>query len=500
MTPGASNRRGALDAERLLADTRWLKRLARGLVADDNSADDLAQDAWLAALKARSSGTVALGAVESERSWLTGVLHNLAWKQRRSHARRSSREQRGAREEALPSTGALVARAEMQRAISDAVVALDEPMRTTILLRYIEELSSAEIARRQGIPEGTVRWRVKRGLEMLREELEERRGNEWLHGCALVAGLVRAPEALIATGAASASAGAASTGGATAGAIAGGLGLKAAGALAAGLALTGGGLAVNAHWNELDSGSTLVANTSIETASGSGAPSIASTTSARARTAGTDDEPSIADEAGGAGATRIRIPLAVRSDAPEGGSASASTPSTSDGASHASVRIDRDVRSSSRHQPSGEYVCEGEPLDLTEVPWAMYALRIDVEGDENDLDVVSSGPLPIDGPFAAYFDGAFDFDELATESASRAGEGADLALPLSDGTREIETRVTWHGNGPPVAGQRAKVVVLPAGANHAAKTSALLRAVRGSAPQNAPLPAPLPASGPTEPR
>ncbi|MBK7876130.1 MAG: RNA polymerase sigma factor [Planctomycetes bacterium] len=178
-----------LDPEALIADSAWLRALARGLVRDSFAADDLAQEAWLVALRAeRAEGRP--DGVE-RRTWLTGVLRHTAWKQHRSTQRRSAREQRGARAEPLPETAELVARAEMQRVLSDAVVALDEPFRTTILLRYLEDLSSAEIARRQSVPEGTVRWRVQRGLELLRAELEARRGGEWLHGCALVGGLLR---------------------------------------------------------------------------------------------------------------------------------------------------------------------------------------------------------------------------------------------------------------------------------------------------------------------
>jgi len=41
--------------------------------------------------------------------------------------------------------------------VADEVVRLDEPYRSTIVLRYFEELTSPEIARRLDVPEGTVR-------------------------------------------------------------------------------------------------------------------------------------------------------------------------------------------------------------------------------------------------------------------------------------------------------------------------------------------------------
>src|SRR6185295_298926 len=107
-----------LRPEQLLADSTWLRALSRGLVRDHFAADDLAQEAWLAALRAEQRG--AQGEGVAHRTWLTGVLRNVAWKERRAGARRRAREERGARGESLPSTGELVARADMQRALSEA--------------------------------------------------------------------------------------------------------------------------------------------------------------------------------------------------------------------------------------------------------------------------------------------------------------------------------------------------------------------------------------------
>ena len=57
------------------------------------------------------------------------------------------------------------------RGIAQMVGELDEPYRSTVLLRYFEGASAAEIARRQGVPAGTVRWRLKEALDQLRARL-----------------------------------------------------------------------------------------------------------------------------------------------------------------------------------------------------------------------------------------------------------------------------------------------------------------------------------------
>lgn len=80
-----------------------LRRLARGLVFDRHGAEDVVQEAWLAALRTQPPATN-LGA------WLAGAVRNLAGNRRREEARRSLREHIAARPEALPSAGESAAR------------------------------------------------------------------------------------------------------------------------------------------------------------------------------------------------------------------------------------------------------------------------------------------------------------------------------------------------------------------------------------------------------
>ncbi len=60
---------------------------------------------------------------------------------------------------------------EARTAVSRAIAALDPDFRTTIVMRDIQGLSYEEIAETLGIPVGTVRSRIHRGREMLREAL-----------------------------------------------------------------------------------------------------------------------------------------------------------------------------------------------------------------------------------------------------------------------------------------------------------------------------------------
>ncbi|MCI0589259.1 MAG: sigma-70 family RNA polymerase sigma factor [Planctomycetes bacterium] len=158
--------------EILLANADWVRALARSLASDSAEADDLEQETWLAALDhpAPTGGRL--------RPWLVRVLRNLVRKRRRTDLRRKAREEASAGPSPPGDPAALVERISIQQDVVRTVVALDEPYRSTLLLRYFEGLEIGEIARRQRIPHATVRQRLKRGRERLRERLLPRYGGD----------------------------------------------------------------------------------------------------------------------------------------------------------------------------------------------------------------------------------------------------------------------------------------------------------------------------------
>ncbi len=152
----------------LLEHAAWARRVAMYVAATSAEADDAVQDAWLAALENPPQAQ----AQNSTRPWLGTVVRNAVRARFRSASRREQREAAATdRTATAPSTEQLLAAAQMQRQLANAVLQLDEPYRTTVLLRFYQELSSAEIARQQNIPEGTVRWRLKAALSQLRTQL-----------------------------------------------------------------------------------------------------------------------------------------------------------------------------------------------------------------------------------------------------------------------------------------------------------------------------------------
>ena len=159
----------------LLGQAGWLRGVARALLAPAAvaDADDLSQDVLLAALREPA-------AHRGARPWLAGVARHLASNLRRHAARRQRREHAAARPDTAGGDAAadVVARAEIQRRIANAVMSLPAEQRDCILLRYWDALPPREIAARLGVPVETVRTRLKRAFARLRTTLDAEHGGD----------------------------------------------------------------------------------------------------------------------------------------------------------------------------------------------------------------------------------------------------------------------------------------------------------------------------------
>ena len=151
-------------------------RTAYLLTGHAHDAEEVAQDAFVKAF--RALGRYRAGA--PFRPWLLRIVSNEAHNRRRSTGRRANLELRAAQTEssgdAAPSPEAVLVGADSRRALHAAVNGLREADRVVIALRYLLELSEAETASALGVPRGTVKSRLARALERLRERMEEDRG------------------------------------------------------------------------------------------------------------------------------------------------------------------------------------------------------------------------------------------------------------------------------------------------------------------------------------
>jgi RNA polymerase sigma factor (sigma-70 family) len=112
----------------------------------------------------------------SLQGWLARCIRNFAHAATRARERRSTIEALAASREAPPSAHDVVERASASRELVEQVLALEEPYRTAILLRYFDEKAPVEIARELGLPAATVERTFARGLERLRVRLDRQHG------------------------------------------------------------------------------------------------------------------------------------------------------------------------------------------------------------------------------------------------------------------------------------------------------------------------------------
>ena len=155
--------------ELLAEHANSMRELAQHLLKDAGEAEDVVQDTWMQVVQ-RPAG---LQIRHTAKSWLHGMVANLARNRRRTKQRRARREEQCAR----PESGAQLAQAseargQVMRSVTEALLSLEEPYRSTLLGRFYENLPPRELARLHGVPLATVKSRLQRGLAMLRVRLE----------------------------------------------------------------------------------------------------------------------------------------------------------------------------------------------------------------------------------------------------------------------------------------------------------------------------------------
>lgn len=145
--------------------TAWL------ITRSSADAEDAAQEAFVKAYYALAR----FRAGEAFRPWILRIVSNEAKNRRRSASRRERLTLRLADDrgsgDAAPSPEAAVLGGERRQALVAGLERLPERERLVVTYRYLLELSEAETAQALGIRPGTVKSRLSRALERLRQEM-----------------------------------------------------------------------------------------------------------------------------------------------------------------------------------------------------------------------------------------------------------------------------------------------------------------------------------------
>lgn len=148
--------------------------LALAMLGKYTRATDLTQEVFL--LVWRSAG--AYQPTGSARAWLLRLTRNRAIDELRRERRRLTNESTLLPQvvQALPAPLALADAAERQ-AVRDALAALPAEQRDALFLAFFQGLSHQEIATCLRTPLGTIKARIRRALQTLRQQLQGEQGN-----------------------------------------------------------------------------------------------------------------------------------------------------------------------------------------------------------------------------------------------------------------------------------------------------------------------------------
>jgi RNA polymerase sigma-70 factor, ECF subfamily len=158
--------RGSEEAVAALFERHWgaAYRAALLVTGDRAAAEDIAQEAFLSALRALPSFDLR----RPLRPWLHRIVVNRAIDWSRARALRNEVGADLAGEPVAPTAGEA---APVGEDVACALMTLGPEQRAVVVMRYVLELTPGEIGAALGLPRGTVNSRLRRGLDALGEAI-----------------------------------------------------------------------------------------------------------------------------------------------------------------------------------------------------------------------------------------------------------------------------------------------------------------------------------------
>ncbi|MFL5817032.1 MAG: RNA polymerase sigma factor [Conexibacter sp.] len=160
---------GSEEAVAELFDRHWdaAHRAAYLITRDRAAAEDIAQEAFLAALRALPR----FDRRRPLRPWLHRIVANRAIDWARARELRREVDAESVQELAGPQPAA----AQWPDHVAAALAGLTPEQRAVVVLRHLLELTPREIAELLELPQGTVNSRLRRGLDLLGTALAEQK-------------------------------------------------------------------------------------------------------------------------------------------------------------------------------------------------------------------------------------------------------------------------------------------------------------------------------------
>lgn len=155
---------------------RFVYRVAYSVLRNHQDAEDAAQETFVKVWRSRDK----LEAVREPRLWLARI----AWRVAVDRARKRPEQPLDEAADPVAHEASLdeqLAGEQLQQLMQSLIAGLPRELREVITLSTAEDMSAADIGEVLGIREGTVRTRLFRAREMLRERLAARIGKKSSH-------------------------------------------------------------------------------------------------------------------------------------------------------------------------------------------------------------------------------------------------------------------------------------------------------------------------------
>ena len=134
-----------MSPEDLLAHSEFVRSLARSLVVDSNDAADVEQKTWLTVLEHPPAHSHSL------RGWLSKVVKNFVVTLHRRETRRIKYEKHSAPSTSITTPEEIALRKEAILQMTQAVLNLEEPYLSTIIMRFYDDMPVREVAEEIGL-------------------------------------------------------------------------------------------------------------------------------------------------------------------------------------------------------------------------------------------------------------------------------------------------------------------------------------------------------------